>query len=443
MKLETAKTLILIVLIGTSLLLTLGTGSIKSSQTALNNETIDEVDIGGTEENRRSIIEPMDIILHADGSYYGFKDPTEREILYNRMNSWSLSDVTIQSVANRTPSDYEVEIIFPEKFPVELLGSSIFKLADEDVHLPENALFERIYIKFDENTATLLVELVTDDGGLVTGKITDTNDFNHLWSYMDGFDLDTFRLYTLMDEGGKDIYLPTGEIVLPKKIMSFQRINPPDMRDVLFDTPSVVSESRTPEIGESYFTDSRQLRVDENGIGMEYINILTEDNNTDPLLSPTTLLDRSILQINNHKGWTSDYRLAELNTMQGLINYRMYFEGYPVFNNDNMSMIEQQLNSQQLTKYNRPLILFAPSVINETPVELASGEVIKNNILNPDHSDYSIENIQAVTLGYRLNIDTDFSYNENVELEPVWYIKYNGRWIQHAFNEPAKPEGGD
>ena len=265
----------------------------------------------------------------------------------------------------------------------------------------------------------------------------------HLWSYMDGFDLDTFRLYTLMDEGGKDIYLPTGEIVLPKKIMSFQRINPPDMRDVLFDTPSVVSESRTPEIGESYFTDSRQLRVDENGIGMEYINILTEDNNTDPLLSPTTLLDRSILQINNHKGWTSDYRLAELNTMQGLINYRMYFEGYPVFNNDNMSMIEQQLNSQQLTKYNRPLILFAPSVINETPVELASGEVIKNNILNPDHSDYSIENIQAVTLGYRLNIDTDFSYNENVELEPVWYIKYNGRWIQHAFNEPAKPEGGD
>ncbi|MFP3490735.1 two-component system activity regulator YycH, partial [Staphylococcus sp. SIMBA_130] len=72
-----------------------------------------------------------------------------------------------------------------------------------------------------------------------------------------------------------------------------------------------------------------------------------------------------------------------------------------------------------MTKYNRPLILFAPSVINETPVELASGEVIKNNILNPDHSDYSIENIQAVTLGYRLNIDTDFSYNENVELEPV------------------------
>ena len=81
MKLETLKTLILIVLIGTSLLLTLGTGSIKSSQTALNNETIDEVDIGGTEENRRSIIEPMDIILHANGSYYGFKDPTEREIL--------------------------------------------------------------------------------------------------------------------------------------------------------------------------------------------------------------------------------------------------------------------------------------------------------------------------------------------------------------------------
>ncbi|MBP2078640.1 YycH family regulatory protein [Oceanobacillus polygoni] len=441
MKLETAKTLILIVLIGTSLLLTLGTGSYKPSQKALDNVTIDEVDIGGTEETKKSIIEPLDIILHANGSYYGFKDPAERERLYERMNSWSLSDVTIHSVADRTPNDYEVELIFPENFPVELLGS-IFTLADEDVPLPENALFERIYIKFDVDTATLLVEVVTDDGGLVKAKVNDTNDFNHLWAYMGGFDLDTFRLYTLMDEGGKNIYLPTGEIVLPKKTMSFKRIEPPDMRDVLFDTPSVVSESRTPEIGETYFTDSRQMRVDEDGISMEYVNILTGDNNTDnPWLSPTALLDRSILQINNHKGWTSDYRLAELNSMQNLVRYRMYYEGYPIFNRDNMSMIEQVLNSQQLIEYRRPLIILAQSVINETPIELASGEVIKRDII--DNPDYSEDNVQAVTLGYRLKIDTDFSYNENVELEPVWYIKYNGRWTQHAFNEPAKPEGGD
>ncbi|WP_339230855.1 two-component system activity regulator YycH [Oceanobacillus sp. FSL K6-2867] len=441
MKLETAKTLILIVLIGTSLLLTLGTGSYKPSQTALNNETIDEVDIGGTVEDKRSIIEPMDIILHANGSYYGFKDPAKRESLYNQMNSWILSDITIQSVTERTPSDYEVELIFPKSFPVELLGS-IFKVNDENVQLPEGALFERIYIKFDADTSTLLVEVATTDGRLVNAKINDSNDFNHLWSYMSGFDLDTFRLYTLMDEGGKDIYLPTGEIVLPKKTMSFKRIDPPDMRDVLFDTPSVVSESRTPEIGESYFTDSRQMRVDEDGIAMEYVNILTEDNNTDPLLSPKLLLDRSISQINNHKGWTNDFRLAELDMTQGLIKYRMYFEGYPVFNHDNMAMIEQKLNSQQLVEYRRPMILFAQSVINETPVELASGEVIKKDILESKEG-YNVENVQAVTLGYRLNIDTDFSYNENVELEPVWYIKYNGRWIQHAFNDLINPEGGD
>jgi len=421
MKWETAKSFILVVLIGTSLILTFGMWNYQPERPSTDQAPAEEVSLGGTEENKRSLIKPSNIIFKLDGDYYGFKDPNARGQLYEKMQSWILENVRTEDGEERKTRNREIEVVFPDAFPIELL-SSIFSFDDDDVTLPGWS-FERIYITFNSERKSIQLEIPSIDGReKMTAIVNNPSQYDELMSHIMNLDADEYINYIVMDGGGKNIYFPAGEIVLPKKTMQLTTIDGAEMVEALFPTPSVVSSStRGSEL--MYYSDSRQLVIGSDKLSMEFVNPYAE--NSQDSFTAVNLLDYSIDNINNHSGWTSNFVLTGLNLSQKekRVEYRMYYQGYPVFNNANpdLALIEQFWNREQLEEYRRPLFKLNDS-FDETDVTLESGQSLMEELTD------EVESIQDITIGYRLKVEENEYAQPYVIMEPAWYVKKGGIW---------------
>ncbi|MBY7145128.1 hypothetical protein KFZ56_19090 [Virgibacillus sp. NKC19-3] len=434
MKLETVKTFVLIILIGLSLLLTFGLWNYQPNYETQNlSSVINEVDIGGSgDETKSSIVEPNEIIFHADNQHFGYADPADHLSLYQDIQTWEMSDFETSETNGRIDHNYEIEVIFPDDLPMEIVDR-IFTFNEEIEELPSWS-FDRMYLSFNEDTTSLSVEFVSIDGRQQASAVINASDhYGQLWNTITS--REELSEYVLFDEGNAPIYVPADAITMDQQsAVAITGIQPNNMVNALFPNPSLVSQSdtSTTNSGELYYSDAqRGMTVRQYGGSMEYINPQSGESEWGTAVE---LLERSILNINEHNGWTEDYKLADLQDSAGNVQYRMYYLGYPVFNNAGMTRIEQEWQNQELTKYTRPLFRLSDTLDSHSE-ELPSGNDVISFLQNDLSSNYDLENIQDLEPGYRMSVNRDY-----VSLEPTWYMKYNDGW--YAIEDIAPGEGG-
>ncbi|MFC2948737.1 YycH family regulatory protein [Virgibacillus sediminis] len=432
MKLEAVKSLVLIVLIGFSLLLSFGLWRYQPSLDNLNNTSyIDEMDIGGVEETKSSLIEPKSIVFHTNGHYYVYEDPRDQEDLYDRMKTWELDDFYVADSNGKESQVFEIEVVFPEELPMEVL-KSIFQFDKPDIQMPSWS-FERIYLAFNQDTASVHLEIPSIDGRQKAHAVmNDPNVYENLWGKIAS--LNGLEEHVLFDEGREPIYLPDQPVSTREHSLAISRLDVNALVNALFQTPSVVRQ--TYDGGESYYNDGqRQMRVFQYGRNMEFYNPNSSNQESLPAME---LLNRSISNINGHFGWTDDYRLARLNTGSNSVRYRMYYAGYPVFNSSGLSVIEQEWRDVGLHQYSRPLFTLDDSFAGDL-VELPSGTEVISHLRG---TDYNLGNIGDIQLGYRLTYEMHEN-NATAYLAPAWYMEYNGIWRELSFEDvPPLNEGG-
>ncbi|MFD0954712.1 YycH family regulatory protein [Virgibacillus natechei] len=436
-KLETVKTFTLFILIGVSLLLTFGLWTYQPNYETLDiSSHINEADIGGSrEETKATIVEPSSIIIHTNDHHFGFTDPSDRQAFYQDMQSWSFTNLEVRESNARSQNNYEVEIIFPSALPVELLND-LFTLSDDDAEILPTWSFDRMYLTFDDLTSSINVEIPSiDENEQATAVINDSDRYEQLW------DTVTVREglteYVHFDEGESPIYIPQEGVSMQQYSLAADVINPNDMVNALFPDPSLVSQSNesVASTEEVYYSDAqRGMSIYEERGTMEYINPQSSTPNDEV---PIDLLERSISQINDHNGWTEEYKLMDLETAAtNRVLYRKYHNGYPVFNFLGLSKIEQEWNDQELAQYHRPIFNLNNTLSSQSH-ELPSGNDVLYYINNKFRTDYDVENIQDVKPGYRLVYNGDY-----VALEPGWYLKYNDNWREINVTDIGPDEGG-
>ncbi|OZU89442.1 hypothetical protein CIL03_06955 [Virgibacillus indicus] len=436
MKLETAKTLALIILIGISLLLTYGLWSYQPSGDTLQNPTYEaETSLGGTKESKKSLIEPESVIFHADNSYYGFSDPLKQRELYNEMQSWVLNNFETGPPKDILEQSHLVELVFPDELPMNILNSnSLFNFNDKETVFP-SWHFNRVYFTFESETASLQAHFVSANGQQeATAYINDSANYEQLWSYVSNMDFEVLQEYMLFNEENTPIYIPANRIELPGYSFTIEKLDPNLLINALFRTPSAVRPIYNN--GERLYTDNqRQIRVFENGSSMEFYNPYPEDYERTESLK---LIDQSILSINDHFGWTQEYNLLDVE--ENTVRYLMYYDGYPVFDSShlNLNIIEQRWINQDLSIYQRPLYTLETSFPIDS-VELPSGSDIIHYLENNPASNYNIENITDLQIGYRLNFQGE---DDSIILVPAWYMNYNGSWLEFKFSDLSISEGG-
>lgn len=430
MNVEVIKTYILTILVIISLLLTFAIWNYQPNYDFLYNdqtEYVNEVNLGGEEKTKRDIIVPDSIVFHDYNNYYGFKNPYAQQEFYERMTEWTLHDPYTETIESIPNYDYQIDIHFPQKLPIEIV-KNLYDVNEED-ELPTWS-FQQLYISVDPEDESMKAHFLSiNNEEQLTFTINSASDYKEVWPFFGTND--QLEPYVIFEDGKRPIYLPANKPEIRGQTFATDQISPTLLVNALFPNKDDV----TPNFGEQYYTDGqRGMRRLEDGNLAEFINpIHLKVHHTNSL----ELLNLSLKSINEHKGWTDDYRLVNINEADDTIRYRMYYNDLPVFNNHELSVIEQSWRDQDLHLYQRPLFKL-DSLFPTDITELASGEDLIYYLNNNEI--YSPENIENIQLGYYLR--SSESSDESISFKPSWFIKYNDRWLEVSHDDVYDLEEG-
>ncbi|WP_284140637.1 MULTISPECIES: two-component system activity regulator YycH [unclassified Virgibacillus] len=420
MRLEVVKTYVLVILVGLSLLLTFNIWSFQPNFDSLDLKSSylgeDEFYLNGKDQKVKQLIEPSNIIFHRQGVFYGFESPKIEHSIYQDMQTWMMYDFRLRENAAPMDEKYQVEIQFPVQLPMKLINS-LFNF-NEDINELPNWSFERMYITFNREKSLMTIHFVSVDGrNEATAIVNNATKFDTMWKYMN--QLEGLEQYVLVEGARNPIYIPKYPEEVTMLTLSASQTDPKNLVNALFNNPFT---SVTWNSDLKLYTDgSRQMRIVQERRYMEFTN---PKNNKDFIrMGPIDLIVKSMNNINEYKGWTDDYNLQYIDTSKNLIRYLMYYEGYPVFNNSNLTEIEQQWRDQDIFQYQRPLFSINNSFGGD-PVELPSADEVITSI--KENKNIDVKQIEDIRIGYTLRFhNTNFM---TLTLEPAWYMNYNGDW---------------
>lgn len=435
MKLEVIKSYTLAILVGISLILSYSLWSYQPNNEFLEEDDFlneEEINLGGTEETKKSLVQPSQIIFDKyKDNYFGFSNPLEMYNLYEDMQTWVLYNLRVVDANGRPNSDLQLEVIYPLELPMELIPS-LFTVNDDvkNMTLP-NMKFERMFITINKTNKTLtFIFLSTDGKTQIKADVNNTQKYDLLYDYI--INLEGLEEYIVFKDKAFPIYLPINP-EMSKYIFTASKLEPTILKNALFFNPSDVEISNS-EDNEIWYQDGpRIMQVFENHLNMEYI--LPQE-----ILEPMTLnelLESSIDKINGYKGWTSDYNLESIDTSRNnFISYRMYHKGYPIYNFEGLSTIEQRW-ADELMEHRQPL--FTIGTTSPEEYKLDPTKTVMGFLEN--HAFYELEDIQNVQLGYRLGYHGINSQYISLSLTPGWFIKVNNRWIQVIIDDESDKKG--
>lgn len=423
---EAIKTFILVVLVALSFLLSFIIWSYQPNYDFLYDASyVSEVDIGGSEKKKSELIKPSTIVFNANDMSFGFRDVGEQQQFYQTLTDWELYDFKIKEINERPNYDRFAEIIFPMNIPGELLGN-IFTFHD-DVILPEWT-FSRVLLSLNEESKTVKLRVLSSAHDAMIETTIEKSEAYRLIEAQMKIDR-SLQPFITVEESKDPVYVPSGNLSLTTKTLVSSKVSAEEYINALFNNPNLVTHN----VKEDYFTDGqRGMKIVQDGRLLQFINPLQEKYaRTDAV----DLLERSLEHINEHKGWTNNYYLEQIRPATSTIKYRLYYEGYPVYNYGNLTIIEQAWREQDLHQYNRSLFRIG-NLLNKTEADILTGEEVVSYIKADQN--LNLEHLENIQIGYILQMLDD---DHSVTLEPNWFIKYEGEWIK--FNKVSDNEGGD
>lgn len=431
MNFEVIKTYILCILVGLSLLLTFSLWNYNPRYDYLSDsDYLDEIDFGGEVLSKKEIIKPSTFVFKQGSNYYGFSNPKLMESLYHDMQSWHLENFQVGPVSKPPTNNEQVIIRFSDALPLEVL-SSLTSL--EDVEFP-TWQFDTIYITLDTVRSTLQLQVMSTDGQKrVTATVNNATKFQLIQNYMN--DREKLVDYVRYDVAEKPLFIPMDAVKMIRRPVTINTIPARSIVNALFNNPQSARRNVSPNVNEVYYTDGqRGLTIFQESRHMEFYNPIQAGTEQ---LDAVSLLDRSILNINEFKGWkANEYRLEKLNTPLQQISYRMHYEGYPVFSSNDITTIDQTWVNQELSLYDRPLFSLNYSFEGTQDVLPSGHEVIE---FIEENDKYTPELISDIQIGYRLNHEDSTLYNYT--LQPAWYMKYNGNWKEINISDDYMDRG--
>ena len=422
---EQVKSIVLILLILLSLTLTFSIWTY--SPTIQTNEGA-TVDISIAEKkSMEDIIKPYRMVISEEAMLRGSFTSQPIEYVLEKMKTWEIQKV--QLARHKVDSDQinsmiktpnRVSFFFAADVPVEILGNM---LNFTDQNLPA-AYFNRLIIDWNEDTSDSMIIyfISTSQQEMYTATVEKVNKLgftNRILKYAE-----TMQVY---NEIIRDNQLSLYASLIPENIISYtysiKDIDTDKFKDALFNNPSLVRSNSVSTSEQQFTDDSALMNVDFTKKSLNYVHPASENEN---LMNSVDLLQNSLKFVNEHNGWTDDYRYSRMNTANRQINYQLYFAGLPVFSRDMINEISQMWGVDRVYKYIRPLYTLKGAIPFETrEVQLASGQSIYDFLSTA--TEINMDAIDDVVIGYYLSRDEN---KEHFNLEPSWYYLQSGSWIR-------------
>lgn len=428
MKVETMKSVILVILIAFSLLLSVALWNYQPNiELEETGESVGQTKLDkGTEMSLSELVQPSQFVFHESGDHYSYRDLEDQAVIYRNMQDWRLVPTNMNPSTPSVEGRKYVEVIFPTQVPLRTL-SSILAYSDETL-LPTNQSFDRLFIVSTENEGeggVYTLWAVNSEEDVNPAKFKGTINQNAgsiLFDELNNKEKLREQIRVAGPEDATyidDLFIPRDEVQYPQEVLQTESVNVLPLRNYLFPAEVQRYEGSS---GQRISDSKRVLEVLNNEEYMTYeFAILNSTNQIG--LDAFDILTKSIEDLNNHNGWTNDFRLSLLSTDTGRVEYHMYFNNLEIMEHP-LATIFLQYEQRDIQEYNRPLVKFVS--LPEGPlssVTLKSGEEVVSYLNGQDKVDLS--QIEDLKVGYTLEEQSSsLVYN----LKPMWYIKRSGVW---------------
>ncbi|GEN31204.1 regulatory protein YycH of two-component signal transduction system YycFG [Cerasibacillus quisquiliarum] len=434
MKIEVIKSYALFILVGLSLILTYNIWTYKPGFDVHYAEEErmyvpeDDFFLAGDTLSLEDVIIPSTIIFHDQGKFFGFQEANDLKNIYREIGRWTIYDFSTGDSTGPPKHKRQIEIRYPTPLPMTIVPR-LFTFDKGLKNLPSWS-FNRIFMTFDKKQTMLKLHFMSIDGKQqATATIQQAEKYELLLNYMEN--KKTLEEYIpFQAKSDWYIYIPSGSVKKAKKSFSVdvEALNraPNKLINALFSDPSLVTRNLTKENIANYTDGRQQLQIDSQRLNMEFTN--PSQTQVKDSLNSIELIERTVIDINEHKGWTGEFHLESIDTADQKITFLMYQNGEPILGS-NRTTIEVERRKQDLFKYERPLFQISDLIVEEM-TELPSGEKIIQLI---NQSQYNLKDIQDIRIGYHLKFQDRSSYI--FTLEPAWFMKYNNTWVEIQSDE--------
>ncbi|MGG0248073.1 regulatory protein YycH of two-component signal transduction system YycFG [Peribacillus frigoritolerans] len=439
MNFERAKSIILIILVGTSIFLTWSIWTYEPEYDPFE-QSSEFIKIKSDVQIVSDVIKPVSILFHGNGQHFQTSNPAEINEMEKEFSQWrfrGIKEISVNRLQRKfddfVHEDGSIEIEFSDDIPISLY-KTVLNITDKEV---PPISFDRIIIKqkniSGNESAVYFVSY--DQRKIYQGMV----DSKKLRNFMDSFyrgSYDKHPEYTAETINSKrTLFVPENPVEINRLEYYIDYLDIGDLKSALFINPKYVRQEPV-SVGEEYTDGTRLMTVNKDNYLISYINPAQKRK---LFGSSSDLLQKSIDFINEHAGWeNNNYRFAYMSENEQRVVFRLFVNGYPAFNESGMTEIEQIWGKEEIYSYDRPyfkLDSVLPSV--GSAKTLPSGKEVVNQLKSKDNVDFN--SVEDISIGYRLDKSLDSKLVTLVTLEPTWYYRIGDKW----FIVPFDDTGGD
>jgi len=431
---EPIKSIVLLLLVSLSVLFTIAVWNYSPNYEPM--EQVQTVDISISEKKTiDEIIKPYKMITNLKDQVLGSVDVEKMDTILNEINSWELSELQLVSqkmnkfeIAQILRQPSQMTLYFPGEVPMLVYDNVLLV---DDANIPE-ATFNRLVVDWSQSTQAPVVHLLSEVSGLhYKIQVTLPNKTNFLRNVIDVGQ--SFDEYAEIDRGNAPfLAVPNDPVTIARNTYIQEEINPNKFRDALFsESTNAVRRNQVDATHEEYGDDHAFLNIDTEIKRLNYVMPAVESQE---IAIPSELLLNTIDFINEHGGWTDEFRYAYMNPISRYVRFQLYVDGLPVFSDQSgTNEITETWGNGRVFKYIRPyykLDLKIESKQNELP----SGVEVAEALRESQEVDFDL--IEEITPGYYMIQDVE---QELIVLEPCWYYLIKDNWLRFA---PEESQGG-
>lgn len=423
---EHIKSIALLFLVTLSLVLTFLIWTHTPKLQIIEEKQVERVMVG-KQKDLQYVIKPYRILVRDQNEWSGTVGSAVINDLTELMTSWKGTNLQFvqNNMSNQKINDFlrnnnRMTLFYPEEIPMKVFHA-ILPLSQDEI--PE-LTFNRMIIdwnKLKTNHVITLYFLSEKNRTLFSTEVNMSESYfnTSILETLDRLiDYEEVKIQNLLS-----LYVPTEKIELIQFTYYIDEIQPDTFKDILFYDPAIVRKN-VESSGSLKYTDGMTLMtVDTNLRNLNYVNPSAESLAS---ITASRLLFESYDFINDHGGFTGDYRLISMNLQKHITEYQLYKQGYPVFSNDKSTRIITTWGENQLFRYKRPYYLLDMDISSEkSPREVATGTEVVEFIKKTKQLE--LEEIDDIILGYYLKQNDN---NLLFTLEPSWFAVVQGSWIR-------------
>ncbi|WP_274308641.1 YycH family regulatory protein [Solibacillus daqui] len=419
---EQIKSFLLVFLVFLSVALTLIIWNYQPDYELIEETQVEEVLIGD-QRQLQDVLKPYRVLFRENDAFTGTVSNGVLNELYRNFITWQVQDVKL---INTDPKMNEIinknnraTLFFNEEIPMQSFSNVLPFVEKDELDIS----FNRLIIDWsnaEEQDQLQLLFLNTEKRLLLQGYVNLASGQRFLTQV-----IQPSKNYTSYVEVERDslhsLYVPQGTFGATKYTYLIDEFLPESFKNIVFPDPSIVQPNVENEQSVRYTDGTSLMTVDTQNRILNYVYPPAES--IAPIPSSRLLLD-SFEFVNDHGGFTSDFRLSSMNIGKHIMEYQLFLHGYPVYSNMTTTRIITTWGENRLFRYRRPYYSIERDIPNERAVQsLPSGEAVVEYLRNS--KDYSFDEVDEIVVGYYLMQNPD-SYI----LDPSWFIISDNVWTR-------------